>query len=175
MKGKIIFVAFIFLFNLSLANAITQSELNEAKKLVDSQVNCKSLSDSQLELIGEYQMEVMHPKDAHELMHKMMGLREGSEAEEQFHISMATILYCGEFSGFGGFGDMMGGGMMNMMMGGDMMGNVMGYGMMGNLGYGGYWSIVNLLSTILLIGLVILVYLWIIKLWRDIKGKGRKK
>ena len=170
MKKMIFVVTVALLLNLSLANAVTQQELNEAKGLIDSKVSCKSLSNSQLEIIGEYYMEQMHPGKAHELMHQMMGLKEGSEAEEQFHINMAKAIYCGETNAFGS-GGMMGGGMMSMMMGGNM-----GYGMMGNYGYGfGYWNFVNILYIILLIGLIILVYLWILKLWRNMKNKGNKK
>ncbi len=158
------------LLNLNLANAITQQEIKEAKSLIDSNADCKSLSDSQLEIIGEYYMEQMHPGESHELMHKMMGIKEGSEAEKQFHINMAKTMYCNEGTGMMGAG-MMSGGMMNMMMGGNM-----GYGMMGNYGYGfGYWNFVNILYIILLIGLIILVYLWILKLWRNMKNKGSKK
>ena len=174
---KIIFVmAVILLLNLSLVSAITQQEINEAKSLIDSKADCKSLSDSQLEMMGEYYMEQMHPGESHELMHQMMGLKEGSEDEEQFHINMAKSIYCGETNAFGS-GGMMGGGMMNMMMDGNMMGgqNVqsgMMQGMMGNLGYGaGYWNLINILYIILLIGLIILVYFWIIKLFRGSKKK----
>src|SRR3972149_10079292 len=111
-KAIFIIVVITLLLNLSLANAATQQELSEAKSLIDSKVDCKSLSDSQLEIIGEYYMEQMHPGEAHVLMHEMMGLEEGSNAEEQFHIQMARVLYCGESGGMNG---MMGGGMMPMM------------------------------------------------------------
>src|SRR3989344_5400896 len=111
MKEIIFVLIVVLLLNLSFANAVTQQELSEAKGLVDSKIDCKILSDSQLEIIGEYYMEQMHPGESHELMHKMMGLKEGSEAEEQFHINMAKTIYCGE------------GGMMGMMMGGNMMGS----------------------------------------------------
>lgn len=168
--GKIIFFVFmILLLNLSLANAhITQQEINEVKSLINSKVSCKSLSDSQLEIMGEYYMEKMHPGEAHELMDKMMG-GEGSESLWQMHINMAKRIYCNEdVSGTMG---MMNGGMMSMMMGGNM-----GYGMMGNYGYGfGYWNFLNVLYAILLIGLIILVFLGIIKLWRNMKNKGSKK
>ncbi len=88
-KIIIIFVMIVaLLLNLSLVNAVTQQEISETKSLIDSKANCKSLSDSQLEIIGEYYMEQMHPGESHELMHKMMGLKEGSEAEKQFHIDM---------------------------------------------------------------------------------------
>src|SRR3989338_3915788 len=156
---KIIFVmAVILLLNLSLVSAITQQEINEAKSLIDSKADCKSLSDSQLEIMGEYYMEQMHPGESHELMHQMMGLKEGSEAEEQFHINMAKAIYCGETNAFGS-GGMMGGGMMSMMMGGNI-----GYGMMDNnpFGYGyGYWSFWNIVWSLLWIGLIILV-IWLI-------------
>jgi len=167
MKKISFAMAIILLLNLGLVSAITQQEIKEAKGLIDSKANCKNFSDSQLEIIGEYYMEQMHPGESHELMHQMMGLKEGSKAEEQFHINMAKVIYCGEANGVMGYG-MMGGGMMNMMMGG---GNMMGYGMMGNNPFG-YWNFLNFLYTILLIGLIILVFLGIIKLW---KGLFRKK
>ena len=52
-------------------------------------------------------MEQMMPGEAHVRAHQMMGLIDGSEAEEQFHINMAKRIYCGENVGSG----MMGGGM----------------------------------------------------------------
>ncbi|MBI3027728.1 hypothetical protein HYY70_06480 [Candidatus Woesearchaeota archaeon] len=165
MRKAILVIFAVLMLALNLVNAITQQEIKEAKNLIDSKMDCKSLSDSQLEIIGEYEMELMHPGDSHEAMHKMMGLKEGSEPEKQFHINMAKTIYCGESGG------MMGGGMMSMMMGGNM-----GYGMMGNYGYGlGYWNFLNVLYAILLIGLIILVYLGIIKLWRNLYQKKDKK
>jgi len=165
MRKTILVIFAVLMLTLNLVNAITQQEIKEAKGLIDSKVDCKSLSDAQLEIIGEYEMELMHPGDSHEAMHKMMGLKEGSEPEKQFHINMAKTIYCGESGG------VMGGGMMSMMMGGNT-----GYGMMGNYGYGlGYWNFLNVLYAILLIGLIILVYLGIIKLWKNMKNKDGKK
>lgn len=169
---KIIFIMIIaLLLNFALVNAITQQEINEAKNLINSTADCKSLSDSQLEIIGEYYMEQMHPGEAHEPMHKMMGLQEGSEAEKQFHINMAKTMYCGE-------GGMMGGGMMNMV-GNNMRGpggiNMMGSGMMGNWGYSGYrWNIWSTLHMIMIVGLIILTCLGIIKLWKDLLKNRRR-
>lgn len=174
---KILFVILVFLLlNLSLASAITQQEINEAKRLIDSKVDCKSLSDSNLEIIGEYYMEQMHPGESHELMHQMMGLKEGSEAEEQFHISMAKAIYCGEANDVMGSGMMGSGGMipmMRMMMGGNMMNNV-GYGMMGNLlsGYG-YWSFWNTIWLLFWVGVIVLIIWLIYKL--IIKREGISK
>src|SRR3989344_7070859 len=168
---KIIFVmVVILLLSFGLAGAVTQQEINEAKKLIDSKADCKSLSNSQLEIMGEYYMEQMHPGESHELMHQMMGLKEGSEDEEQFHINMAKAIYCGE-------GNVMSSGMMDMMMGrGGMMNfggvkNMANYGMMGNYGMMSfsYWNFINVLYIILLIGLIILVFLFIIRLWKKIK------
>ena len=105
-------------------------------------------------------MELMHPGESHEAMHKMMGIKEGSESEKQFHISMAKTIYCGESEG------MMGGGMMNMMMGGNMMGST-GYVYW-------YFGFINVLYIILLIGLIILVYIWIFKLWKNMKNESKK-
>ena len=169
MKNMLLPISLILLLNLSLVSAITQQELNEAKNFIDSKADCKILSDSQLELIGEYYMEQMHPGESHELMHKMMGIEEGSEAEEQFHINMAKTIYCGESGG------MMGGGMMNMMYGGNSAQANMTQQMMGNRGYSGYgWNIWSILYAILIIGLIILTYLGIIKLWKDLfGGKGK--
>ncbi len=171
-----IFTILIFsmlLLNVSLVSA-HEHNFAETKQLIDSGIGCDKLADEQLEAIGEYYMEQMHPGEAHEMMDKMMG-GEGSDTLKQMHIQMARRLYCNE-----DVGGMMGGGMMNMMMGSNMMGSgsmgMMGSGMMGNWGYGfGYWNFINILYIILLTGLIILVYLWILKLWRNIQSKGGKK
>ncbi len=181
MKGtdKTSFVMIVaLLFGLSLVNAITQQEIDEAKSLIDSKADCKNLSDSQLEIIGEYYMEQMHPGEAHGLMHKMMGLEEGSGTEAQFHIQMAKSLYCGEPGGMMGSGGMIG---MTPTMMDIVSGNMMGgqtptqTNLMENLWYFGYGNLVSGLYVILLIGLIILVYLWIVRLWQDMKKKGGKK
>src|SRR3989338_3551938 len=128
----------------------------ETKQLIDSGVGCNKLTDEQLETIGEYYMEQMHPGESHEIMDQMMG-GEGSESLRQVHINMAKRLYCNEDVG----------GMMGMMGS-----NMMSSGMMGNFGYGfGYWNFINILYIILLIGLIILVYLWILRLLKNKRGK----
>ena len=50
--------------------------------------------------------------------------------------------------------------------------NMMGYGMMDGYGYYGF---TGFLLSLLLIGLVILVYLWVIKLWKQTFAKGKGK
>ena len=146
----------VLLLTLGLVNAVSQEELNEAKELIDSEITCDKLTNEQLEEIGEYYMEQMMPGEAHKRAHEMMGLAEGSEAEEQFHINMARRSYCGENIG------MMGGNMM----GSGMMGNYPAYY---NYGYNSFW---NPLWIIFLIGAIILV-IWIIyRLTRKTKEHG---
>ena len=108
---KILSLGVLFLIlSLSIMSvyAVTQDELNQAKTLIDSNISCNQLTNNHLEIIGEYYMEQMMPGEAHVRAHQMMGLIDGSEAEEQFHINMAKRIYCGENVG----GGMMGGGMM---------------------------------------------------------------
>ena len=152
---KIISLSFLFLIlSLSIISvyAVSQDEFNQAKALIDSNITCNKLTNDQLEIIGEYYMEQMHPGGAHELMHKMMGLTEGSEAEEQFHINMAKTIYCGESGGMIGSRGMIG--MMNMM-GGGMMGS---YPTSYDYSNYGYWNIFR----ILLFAAVIFFIVWII-------------
>ena len=158
---KIIFVLIAVLFlNLSLVSA-HEHDFNETKQLIDSGISCDKLIDEQLEAIGDYYMEQMHPGEAHELMDEMMG-GEGSESLKTVHINMAKTIYCNEnVSSYG----MMGGNMMSMMYGG------YGSGMMGSSNFG-YWNFLNILYLILLIGIIVLIILWIIKLT---KQTGKRK
>ncbi|MBS3075379.1 hypothetical protein J4429_02875 [Candidatus Pacearchaeota archaeon] len=93
---SLIVLFLILLFSIMPVYAVSQDELNQAKVLIDSNISCNQLANDQLEIMGEYYMEQMMPGDAHERAHEMMGLTEGSEAEEQFHINMAKRIYCGE-------------------------------------------------------------------------------
>ena len=139
MNKKIIFVLIAVLFlNLSLVSA-HEHDFNETKQLIDSGISCDKLIDEQLEAIGDYYMEQMHPGEAHELMDEMMG-GEGSESLRTVHINMAKTIYCNE--------------------------NVSSYGMMGSSNFG-YWNFLNILYLILLIGIIVLIILWIIKLTKQ--------
>src|SRR3990167_1278585 len=150
-----IFTILIFsmlLLGVSLVSA-HEHDFDETKQLIDSGIGCDKLTDEQLESIGDYYMEQMHPGEAHEMMDRMMG-GEGSESLRQVHINMAKRLYCNE-NVYIGYGMMGSGGMMNMM----------GRGMMGNYypasydysNYG-YWNI----FWILLLAVVIFLIVWII-------------
>ena len=166
MNKKIIFVLIaVLFFNLSLVFA-HEHDFNETKQLINSGISCDKLTDEQLEAMGDYYMEQMHPGEAHELMDKMMG-GEGSDSLKQFHINMAKTIYCNEnVSSYG---------MMSMMYGGYgsgmMSGTNYGYGMMGSSNFG-YWNFLNILYLILLIGIIVLIILWIIKLT---KQTGKRK
>ncbi len=127
----------VLLLNINLILAHGHN-FNETKQLIDSGISCDELTEEQLEAMGDYYMEQMHPGEAHELMDQMMG-GEGSDSLKQVHINMAKRLYCNEdIGGMMGSGGMMGGGMMNMMMGNNQMGSggmgMMGSGMMGQTG-----------------------------------------
>jgi len=163
---KILFVMIIILLlNLSLVNAITQQEINEAKNLIDSKADCKSLSDSQLEIIGEYYMEQMMPGISHERAHQMMGLAEGSEAEEQFHINLAKRSYCGENVGTGG------------MMGGGMIGNYYQTPQNNNSyqnNFFGFQIFFYIILTLIVIVIILIIILLINKSSDNTKQKRRK-
>jgi len=151
---KITSILVIFLLSIVvvLAQESHDSEIEEGKKLVESKMSCDKLSNEQLEAIGDYYMEQMHPGEAHEIMDNMMG-GEDSESLKQVHINMARRIYCNE-NIYIGYGMMGSGGMMNMM----------GRGMMGNYPASydysnyGYWNI----FWILLLAAVIFLVVWII-------------
>lgn len=171
VKLKKYFIYFLILI-ISIASAYSHAEdFAEAKQIIDAKTPCSKLAESQLEVLGDYFMEQMHPGEVHEAMDKMMG-GEGSESLRQVHIAIAKRIYCNDASGMANYGmtGMMKGGMTNMMST-----NMMNFGMMGNYGYGfGYWGLINLLSIILMVGLIALVYLWIIKTWKSIYEKKSK-
>ena len=151
---KITSILVIFLLSIVavLAQGSHDSGIEEGKKLVESKINCDKLSNEQLESIGDYYMEQMHPGESHELMDNMMG-GEGSESLKQVHINMAKRLYCNE-NVYIGYGMMGPGGMMNMMSRG-MMGS---YPASYDYSNYGYWNI----FWILLSTAVIFLIVWII-------------
>ena len=108
-------MAFVLFFVVLISSAIAQEEHDfaQAKQIINSGVSCSELTDEQLEEIGDYYMEQMHPGEAHEIMDNMMG-GEGSESLKQVHITMARRLYCNE-NAYIGSGMMQSGGMMSMM------------------------------------------------------------
>jgi len=155
MRKMFFAIMVVLLLNIGIASA-HEHNFDETKQLIDSGISCDKLTDEQLEAMGEYYMEQMHPGEAHELMDEMMG-GEGSDSLKQMHIQMAKRLYCNEdVSGMMGSGGMVG--MMPMMMGNNMVGS----GMMGNYpayyGYNNFW---NILWMVFLIGAIALI-IWLI-------------
>lgn len=153
-----IILAFTMVFTLS---GIVYSHGAEtfaiAEGIIESKIPCEDISDDQLEIIGDYYMEQMHPGEAHEVMDAMMG-GEGSESLREMHINMGKAFYCGEH-------EAMSSGMMNTMMGRGMM----GAGMMssGFLNTGGG----NMMNTIWPFGFMggfgwlFMVLFWIAVIW----------
>src|SRR3989344_4253021 len=95
---SILIMALLILPGLVLA----AEEFTITKQLIDSRANCDNLNDEQLESMGDYYMEQMHPGQAHEFMDSMMG-GEGSESLKLVHINMAKRIYCNEdvYIGYG--------------------------------------------------------------------------
>ena len=171
MREIFFVIVAVLLLNISLALA-QEHNFAETRQLIDSGIGCDELTDGQLEAMGDYYMEQMHPGEAHEIMDKMMG-GEGSDSLRGVHINMAKRLYCNEdIGGMVDSGSMMG--MAPMMMGGGMMSwQAPQTNMVGSWGYLGYWGLLDTLYIILLVGIIVLVYLWIVKLWKDSYGKKR--
>ena len=155
-KIVIYFVALLLLVSIAFAHG---DEISEGKELVDKKVKCSDLKAEDLEHIGDYLMDQMHPGEAHESMDKAMG-GEGSEQLKQMHVRMAKMMYCGE----GNMMQMMGGGMMNVISNGMM--NQAG-GMMGTTPYYGYGDVWNIVWWLFWAGIILfaiwLIYKYIIK------------
>jgi len=162
--NKIISLSALFLI-LSLGimpvYAVSQDELNQAKTLIDSNISCSKLTNDQLEIIGEYYMEQMMPGEAHKRAHQMMGLTEGSEAEEQFHINMAKRIYCGENVGSG-------------MRGGGIMGNNYQNPQYNNSYQNNFFGFEIFFYILLTLVIIVLILVIILLINKSKKQKGRK-
>lgn len=113
MQKTFLITGLVLLLNISLIFA-HEHGFTKTKQLIDSGISCDKLTDEQLEAIGDYYMEQMHPGEQHEIMDEMMG-GEGSNTLKQAHINMARRFYCNEgvgrmmdVTGFGGMMGMMG-------------------------------------------------------------------
>src|SRR3989338_4146845 len=156
----------IIMVTLAAFLALGQEEdvFAQVEDMIQNKIPCAELNDTQLEIIGDYYMEQMHPGAWHEWMDQRLG-GEGSAQLQQVHLALAQSFYCGERQ-------LLSVDMMNTMMGRTgMMGGMMtmmgyNYGMMGSFGYG-YWGLLGILYVLLVLGLIVLVYLWALKLWRS--------
>ena len=152
MNKLFIVLVLLSFFGLAWANG---DAVEEGKKLVDSNASCDAITEHQLEEIGEYYMEQMHPGEAHEIMDNMMS-GEGSDSLKQVHVNMARRLYCKEniYIGYG-------------MMGSEGMMNMMDWNSPNLFGL----NILDILLLVLLVGLIILVYLHI---WNRLKETKKR-
>ena len=166
MKKKILILV-IFLLNIAivLAQGSHDSGIEEGKKLVESKISCDKLSNEQLESIGDYYMEQMHPGEAHEYMDEMMG-GEGSESLKQVHINIAKRIYCNENV----YGMMNGG-----MMGWGMMRNYYYQNPQNNNSYQNTFIGFQIFFYVLLVLVVIILILIILLLVNKLKKHGGKK
>ncbi len=152
---KYITLLLILLIPFALAHG--EETFVEAESIIDAKIDCDQLTDEQLEVIGDYYMEQMHPGESHETMDEMMG-GEGSESLKNMHINMARSFYCGEHG-------MMDSGMMDMMMGRNNMMNIEdngGVNMMWPFGFGMGFGMFGFFFMIIFWGLIIWLVIWII-------------
>lgn len=157
-KIYFIFVAFVLLTSLvGFVTAHGEETFAQAEEIIEQKISCDELTEDQLEILGDYYMEQMHPGEQHEIMDEMMG-GEGSESLKQMHINIGLSFYCGER-------DSMSRGMMDMMMGRNMMTgkNTMNTGFYNMMsGYNGY-SVFGWLFMILVLVALVLLIVWLIK------------
>ena len=92
---KIGSVFFIVLLVFPLVSA--QGETEQIQDLVKNKVSCSKLSEQQLELIGEYYMEQMHPGEEHIALMKQIGGLD-SETVRKEHFKIAQENYCDDFN-----------------------------------------------------------------------------
>ena len=153
-KPLALIIAFVLILSLVYANG--EEVFLKAEEIIKQKIPCNLLSENQLESIGEFYMEQMHPGELHEIMDERMG-GEGSASLRQTHISLAKAFYCGE----------------NQMMSVGMMNTMMGRGEINNQKSTTYTFSFPLASMIIL-GLIFIVLIIIITLLLS-KSGGRRK
>lgn len=164
-NALVILTALAILLNINFINSASahgEDNFAEAEEIIKQKISCGNLSDAQLEILGDYYMEQMHPGELHEIMDDRMG-GEGSESLKQTHIAIARAFYCGEHG-------MMNAGMMNALMGRNY-----GYGMMRMMNYSDYSVLAAVLVNVFLILLIVLIVFLIIKLSRGMKGGNKRR
>ena len=167
MKNKIKIFGIVILTIVFLSIFASGAEnYSEAIRLISENTACDDLTDEQLEMIGDYYMEQMHPGEAHEYMDRMMG-GEGSESLKRIHISMAYRLYCGN-TAYGGYGMMNWGMMGNSYLGG-------GYPSMMGSNYGAYGSGMMFVGWIIIALVVVVLVLLIIWLIKQLTNQKRRR
>ncbi len=92
---KIFLISILFLLSTSIVLAHEGKDFTGAEKIIKEKVQCEKLTEEQLETLGDYYMEQMHPGEAHESMEEMIG-GEGSTELKKMHIGMGKLFYCGD-------------------------------------------------------------------------------
>ncbi len=196
LKNSFVLLSLVFLMSLISISFVYAHEshpehdsFEQAEAIINANISCDTLSEDQLEMLGDYYMEQMHPGEAHELMDEMMG-GDDSEQLKTMHINMAKSIYCGDKDAIAGnmmagagcgmmsneFGGQKSakGGMMSMMNGGMMSGS---YGMMGGgYGFGSWfgWSLLWLLYVVIGAFVFGAVFWWTYNLIANKNNKKRK-
>lgn len=169
IKGNLIAaILFILVINIGYGYAHGQETFAQAEEIIKQKIPCDNLTEDQLEILGDYYMEQMHPGELHEIMDERMG-GEGSESLRQIHINMGLTFYCGERGA-------MSGGMMNIMMGRGMMNNYdSNYGMMGSSYYNSVWTGTNIFGGIIGFLVILVLILLIVLLIKKIQKPWRRR
>jgi len=145
--GIVIFL--ILVNNMVFVYANEEQNFAQAEEIIKQRISCNNLTEDQLEILGDYYMEQMHPGEFHEIMDERMG-GEGSESLKQVHINMGKMFYCGQTNALSS-------GMMNTMMGRNIMGSYRNYYI------SPIYSAVNFFLSILIIVTLILLIFYLIK------------
>lgn len=155
MKNTIlVLIALILVSTFVIAHG--EDTFAEAEEIIEQKISCDDLTENQLEILGDYYMEQMHPGELHEIMDERMG-GEGSESLRQAHINMGLSFYCGEHEYTST----------------SFMDNMMGRGMMGYYPYSQTNPFMWIFNIILIAGIVLLI-IWLSKQISK-KEKHRKK
>jgi len=155
MKKEFVCLVVVFLILASFVTAHGEEEFHDAEEIIQKEILCDDLSEEDLEILGDYYMEQIHPGEAHIKMDKMMG-GEGSESLRQMHINMGIRFYCNNNVGTG---------MMGMM-----------YGQQTEDSYGyGFLGAFQWVFLILVLGGIIFVLVYLIKNKNSNKQRKKKK
>ena len=69
----VVLLAGALIFGADKVSAHSDAEFAAAESIISHNTPCSELNDTQLEMIGDYYMEQIHPGEQHEYMDAMMG------------------------------------------------------------------------------------------------------